>query len=180
MYSVDRNLVIWSRDNKSCRRYARGFLAPFLAPLSSVALKGPGSNCQQIFLKASAERQKKEEGLSEMDMARLRMQTKWIFFSLSLPSIEFSSTPFLIELNSCPSATVHGIDIFDSKIFIYILSSDSSFIDDIMIELRIFIYLWKIWNSINLMTLHWDTIVWINLLHFILDFILWSLKLYRI
>ena len=70
MHSTDRNLVIWSRDNKSCRRYARGFLAPLLAPLSSVALKDPASNCRQIFLKASAEGQKKEEGLSETDMAR--------------------------------------------------------------------------------------------------------------
>lgn len=83
-----RDLVIRPRDNKSRRRYAREFLgcSSCLSPAPPFAprhLKSR-SNCRQIFLKASAEGQQKEERLSEADAACAARRKRNEFFP-SLP-----------------------------------------------------------------------------------------------
>lgn len=74
MYSVDRNLVIWSRDNKSCRRYAR---SSSCSSFLGCRLNTPGVIASKYFWK----RQLRDRG-----MRRGFVRHEKNSFSLFLPS----------------------------------------------------------------------------------------------
>lgn len=109
-YIMSRYLVIRPRDNKSCRRYAREFLgcSSCLSPTPFFPrhLKSR-SNCQQIFLKASAEGQQKEEGLSEADARCAARRKRNEFFPLRRPCARSDPAVSLFRLRRIPEQSTN-------------------------------------------------------------------------